>query len=37
VLSSQGQDLDAIKLYDQVLKVDPRQPEALAYRGWLLR
>lgn len=37
VLSSQGKDLDAIKLYDQVLKVDPRQPEALAYRGWLLR
>jgi tetratricopeptide (TPR) repeat protein len=28
--------LGAIKLYDQVLKDEPRQPEALAYRGWLL-
>jgi tetratricopeptide (TPR) repeat protein len=37
VLSTQGNDLDAIKLYDKVLAVSPRQPEALAYRGWLLR
>jgi tetratricopeptide (TPR) repeat protein len=37
VLSTQGDDLDAIKLYDKVLAVEPRQPEALAYRGWLLR
>jgi tetratricopeptide (TPR) repeat protein len=37
VLASQGRDLDAIKLYDKVLAVAPRQPEALAYRGWLLR
>ncbi len=37
VLATQGKDLDAIKLYDQVLAVEPRQPEALAYRGWLLR
>jgi tetratricopeptide (TPR) repeat protein len=37
VLSAQGDDLDAIKLYDKVLAVEPRQPEALAYRGWLLR
>ena len=36
-LSTQGNDLDAIKLYDKVLAVEPRQPEALAYRGWLLR
>jgi tetratricopeptide (TPR) repeat protein len=28
--------LDAIKTYDAVLKDDPKQPEALAYRGWLL-
>jgi tetratricopeptide (TPR) repeat protein len=28
--------LDAIKLYEAVLKEDPNQPEALAYRGWLL-
>ena len=37
VLAGQGRDLDAIKLYDKVLAVAPRQPEALAYRGWLLR
>jgi tetratricopeptide (TPR) repeat protein len=37
VLATQGKDLDAIKLYDKVLAVEPRQPEALAYRGWLLR
>jgi tetratricopeptide (TPR) repeat protein len=28
--------LGAVKLYDQVLKQDPKQPEALAYKGWLL-
>lgn len=32
-----GKTLDAIKLYDAVIKRDPTQPEALAYRGWLLR
>lgn len=32
-----GKTLDAIKVYDSVIKRDPRQPEALAYRGWLLR
>jgi tetratricopeptide (TPR) repeat protein len=37
VLAGQGRDLDAIKVYDKVLAVAPRQPEALAYRGWLLR
>src|SRR5205807_2724489 len=37
VLAGQGKDLDAIKLYDKVLALAPRQPEALAYRGWLLR
>ncbi|HEY2429987.1 MAG TPA: hypothetical protein VGI06_13705 [Acidimicrobiales bacterium] len=37
VLATQGKDLDAIKLYDKVLAVESRQPEALAYRGWLLR
>ncbi|HET7488389.1 MAG TPA: tetratricopeptide repeat protein [Acidimicrobiales bacterium] len=36
-LIGEGKTLDAIKLYDAVLKQDPRQPEALAYRGWLLR
>jgi tetratricopeptide (TPR) repeat protein len=29
--------LDAIKVYDQVLATDPRNAEALAYRGWLVR
>ena len=33
----QGDVLDAIKTYDRVLKRDPRQPEALTYRGWLVR
>lgn len=36
-LISQGRTLDAIRLYDRVLEQDPRQPEALAYRGWLVR
>ena len=29
--------VDAIKLYDEILARHPRQPEALAYRGWLVR
>jgi tetratricopeptide (TPR) repeat protein len=33
----QARTLDAIKLYDAVLAEHPHQPEALAYRGWLLR
>lgn len=36
-LIGEGKTLDAIKLYDGVLERDARQPEALAYRGWLLR
>ncbi len=36
-LTAEGKTLDAIKVYDQVLGGDPRQPEALAYRGWLVR
>ncbi|MGQ0521647.1 MAG: tetratricopeptide repeat protein [Actinomycetota bacterium] len=36
-LIGEGRSLDAIKLYDGVLRLDPEQPEALAYRGWLLR
>lgn len=36
-LVGQGKVLDAIKLYDSVLARDPKNPEALAYRGWLLR
>jgi len=29
--------LGAVKTYDQVLKLDPQNAEALAYEGWLLR
>ncbi|MEY2426582.1 MAG: hypothetical protein QOI61_2154, partial [Actinomycetota bacterium] len=34
-----GEDkaVEAIKLYDQILKDDPNQPAALAYRGWIVR
>jgi tetratricopeptide (TPR) repeat protein len=32
-----GKAVDALKVYDQILKKDPRQPVALAYRGWLIR
>jgi tetratricopeptide (TPR) repeat protein len=35
-LIGQQKVLDAVKVYDQVLKIDPAQVEALAYRGWLL-
>ena len=36
-LIGQQKILDAVKLYDQILKDDPKQPEALTYRGWLVR
>lgn len=36
-LAGQGQLLDAIKLYDEVIKEDPQNAQALAYRGWLVR
>ncbi|MGH9179912.1 MAG: tetratricopeptide repeat protein [Acidimicrobiales bacterium] len=36
-LIGQARTLDAIKLYDAILQDHPEQPEALAYRGWLLR
>lgn len=32
-----GQTLAAIRTYDEVLAMDAKQPEALAYRGWLVR
>jgi tetratricopeptide (TPR) repeat protein len=35
-LMNQSKVLDAIKVYDSILKDNPNQPEALAYRGWLL-
>lgn len=36
-LIAQGKAIDAVKLYDEILKDDPKQPAALAYRGWLVR
>lgn len=36
-LESQGKAADALKVYDQVLRADPRNVQALAYRGWLLK
>jgi tetratricopeptide (TPR) repeat protein len=34
---SRGKALDAVKAYDAVLRSDPRNAEALAYRGWVLK
>ena len=36
-LIGRNETLAAIKVYDQIIEKDPEQPEALAYRGWLLR
>ena len=36
VLANQGQDVQALQLLSSVLEVDPNQPVALAYQGWLL-
>jgi tetratricopeptide (TPR) repeat protein len=35
-LVSEGKVLDAVKVYDAVLRDDPKNPVALAQRGWLL-
>ena len=35
-LLAQGKAVDALKLYDQVLKQDPRNAPALTFRGWIL-
>ena len=37
LLGSQGQAAEAVQLYDEVLRADPDQPDALAYGGWLVR
>ncbi|MHB1486560.1 MAG: tetratricopeptide repeat protein [Acidimicrobiales bacterium] len=37
ILAAKSQDLNAIKEFSKVLAIDPHQPEALAYRGWLVR
>ena len=34
---SRGKALDAVRAYDAVLGKDPQNPEALAYRGWVLK
>jgi tetratricopeptide (TPR) repeat protein len=36
-LVDEGKALEAIKLYDAILRDEPRQPAALAQRGWVLR
>jgi len=36
-LENAGQAVDALKLYDEILKDEPNNVEALAYRGWLLK
>jgi cytochrome c-type biogenesis protein CcmH len=36
-LIGKGDAVGAIKVYDEVLAADPRNAEALAYRGWLVR
>ena len=36
-LIGEGKLLEAVQAYDGVLAKDPRNPEALAYKGWLLR
>jgi tetratricopeptide (TPR) repeat protein len=36
-LEGQGEVVEALKLYDAVLREDPQNVEALTYRGWLLK
>lgn len=36
-LIGQGKVVDAIKTYDAILAEEPGEPEALAYRGWMVR
>jgi len=36
-LIGEGNAVEAVKIYDRILAVDPRQPVALAYRGWVVR
>ena len=36
-LVGEGKAAEAIKVYDEVIEADPRNAEALAYRGWLVR
>lgn len=36
ILVSQGRILEAVRVYDELLREDPENPVALAQRGWLL-
>jgi tetratricopeptide (TPR) repeat protein len=36
-LMGDGEAVEAVKVYDQILEKDPEQPVALAYRGWIVR
>lgn len=36
-LETQGKAADALKVYDAMVKDDPKNVQALAYRGWLLK
>jgi tetratricopeptide (TPR) repeat protein len=36
-LESRGEAAEALRIYDQLLRDDPRNVQALAYRGWLLK
>ena len=36
-LESDGRAAEAIRIYDELLREDPRNVQALAYKGWLLK
>jgi tetratricopeptide (TPR) repeat protein len=36
-LESEGQAAEALKIYDQLIRENPRDVAALSYRGWLLK
>lgn len=36
ILVSEGKPVEALRLFDQILRSHPNQPEALAYSGWLM-
>jgi tetratricopeptide (TPR) repeat protein len=36
-LEADGKAAEALKIYDELIKADPRHVQALAYRGWLLK
>ncbi len=36
-LESEGHAAEALRIYDELLEADPRNVQALAYKGWLLK